>query len=105
MLPRKGGGRRGGSRGAAEPGAQIDRIERILAGFVQVVQDAHSNTANTTEQLAAQAPRAEAVVHTTIRQFQQLKPSIFQGTPDPMAAESWILGIERVFEVLPCTDE
>ena len=22
-----------------------------------------------------------------------------------MAAESWLLGIERVFEVLPCTDE
>ena len=22
-----------------------------------------------------------------------------------MAAETWLLGIERVFEVLPCTDE
>ncbi|GFS41553.1 hypothetical protein Acr_00g0075070 [Actinidia rufa] len=42
---------------------------------------------------------------TTIKQFQQLRPPTFYGTPDPMAAESWLLGIERVFEVLPCTDE
>ena len=102
MPPRRGRGRRGG-RGAAEPEAQIDRIERILAGLVQVVQDTHSNTAN--EQPTVHAPRAEAVVPTTIRQFQQLRPPIFKGTPDPMAAETWLLGIERVFKVLPCTDE
>ena len=101
MPPRRGRGRRGG-RGAAEPESQIDRIERIIAGLAQVVQDAHSNTA---DQPAAQVPRAEAVVQTTIRQFQQLRPPTFKGTPDPMAAESWLLGIERVFEMLPCTDE
>ena len=45
------------------------------------------------------------VAHTTIKQFQQLKPPTFQGTPDPMAMESWLLGIEKLFKVLPCTDE
>ena len=34
-----------------------------------------------------------------------MKLPTFQGTPDPLTAESWLLGIERVFEVLPCTDE
>ena len=37
--------------------------------------------------------------------FQQLKLPTFQGTPDPMATKSWLLGIEKVFKVLPCTDE
>ncbi|GFZ10840.1 hypothetical protein Acr_22g0002380 [Actinidia rufa] len=50
-------------------------------------------------------PGAGAMPRTTIKQFQQLRPPTFYGTPDPMAAESWLLGIERVFEVLPCTDE
>ncbi|GFZ16750.1 hypothetical protein Acr_26g0000200 [Actinidia rufa] len=50
-------------------------------------------------------PGAGAMPRTTIKQFPQLRPPTFYGTPDPMAAESWLLGIERVFEVLPCTDE
>ena len=50
-------------------------------------------------------PRVEVVNRTTIKQFQQLKPLTFQGTLDHMTVESWLLGIERVFEVLPCTDE
>ncbi|GFY87122.1 hypothetical protein Acr_05g0007610 [Actinidia rufa] len=40
-------------------------------------------------------PRARAMPRTTIKQFQQLKPLTFYGTPNPMAAESWLLGIER----------
>ncbi|GFZ05266.1 hypothetical protein Acr_17g0008380 [Actinidia rufa] len=50
-------------------------------------------------------PGARAMPRTTIKQFQQLRPPTFYGTPDPMAVESWLLGIERAFEVLPCTDE
>ena len=40
MLPRREGQ---GRRGAMEPKGRIDRIERILEGLVQVVQDAHNN--------------------------------------------------------------
>ena len=101
MPPRKGGRRR-----AAEPKGRIDYIERILEGLVQVVQDAHNNNHdNAPQQLVMQMPGVKMINHTTIKQFQQLKPPTFHGTPDPMAAESWLLGIERVFEVLPCTEE
>ncbi|GFS43649.1 hypothetical protein Acr_00g0086190 [Actinidia rufa] len=97
--------KRGGQRWAAEPEGRIDRIERILEGLVQVVHDVHNNHDNALEQLAMPMPRADVVGCTTIKQFQQLKPSTFYETPDPMAAESWLLGIERVFEVLPCIEE
>ena len=86
--------RRGGHRGAVEPKSRIDCIERILEELVQVVQDIQSNTANAPEQQAILVPRAEVVNRTTIKHFQHLKPSTFQGTPNPMAAESWLLGIK-----------
>ncbi|GFY95688.1 hypothetical protein Acr_10g0010730 [Actinidia rufa] len=103
MPPRRGRGR----RGAAEPEDRVDRIERILEGLVQVVYDVHNNNNHdeAPQQPAMPMPGAGAIPRTTIKQFQQLRPPTFYGTPDPMAAESWLLGIERVFEVLPCTDE
>ncbi|GFS37232.1 hypothetical protein Acr_00g0050800 [Actinidia rufa] len=103
MPPRKGRGH----RGAAEPEDRVDRIERILEGLVQVVHDVHNNNNHdeAPQQSAMPMPGARAMPRTTIKQFQQLRPPTFYGTPDPMAAESWLLGIERVFEVLPCTDE
>ncbi|GFS37755.1 hypothetical protein Acr_00g0053750 [Actinidia rufa] len=91
----------------AEPEDRVDRIEWILEGLVQVVHDVHNNNNHdeAPQQPAMPMPGAGAMPHTTIKQFQQLRPPTFYGTPDPMAAESWLLGIERVFEVLPCTDE
>ncbi|GFY95462.1 hypothetical protein Acr_10g0008470 [Actinidia rufa] len=103
MPPRRGRGR----RGATEPEDRVDRIERILEGLVQVVHEVHNNNNHddAPQQPAMPMPGAGAMPCTTIKQFQQLRPPTFYGTPDPMAAESWLLGIERVFEVLPCTDE
>ncbi|GFS41542.1 hypothetical protein Acr_00g0075000 [Actinidia rufa] len=103
MPPRRSRGR----RGVAEPEDRVDRIERILEGLVQVVHDVHNsnNHDDAPQQLAVPMPRAGAMPRTTIKQFQQLRPPTFYGTPDPIAAESWLLGIERVFEVLPCIDE
>ncbi|GFZ06479.1 hypothetical protein Acr_18g0006490 [Actinidia rufa] len=99
MPPRRGRGR----RGAAEPEDRVDRIERILEGLVQVVHDVHNNNNHdeAPQQPAMPMPGARAMPHTTIKQFQQLRPPTFYGTPDPMAAESWLLGIERArrFEV------
>ncbi|GFS41402.1 hypothetical protein Acr_00g0074060 [Actinidia rufa] len=65
----------------------------------------NNNHDDVPQQPAMPMPGARAMPRTTIKQFQQLRPPTFYGTLDPMAAESWLLGIERVFEVLPCTDE
>ncbi|GFS33457.1 hypothetical protein Acr_00g0028540 [Actinidia rufa] len=79
MSPRRGRGR----RGAAEPEDQVDRIERILEGLVQVVHDVHNNNNHD------DAPQQPAM------------PMLGAGA----MPQSWLLGIERVFEVLPCTYE
>ncbi|GFS36591.1 hypothetical protein Acr_00g0046840 [Actinidia rufa] len=93
--------RRGrGRRGAAEPKDRVDRIDRILEGLVQVVHEVHNNNNHddAPQQPAMPMLGAGAMPRTTIKQFQQLKPQTFYGTPDPMAAESWLLGIEHVRE-------
>ncbi|GFZ10834.1 hypothetical protein Acr_22g0002320 [Actinidia rufa] len=93
MPPRKSRGR----RGAAEPEDRVDRIERILEGLVQVVHDIHNNNNHdeAPQQPAMPMPGTGVMPRTTIKQFQHLRPPTFYGMPDPMAAESWLLGIER----------
>ncbi|XP_028088842.1 uncharacterized protein LOC114289337 [Camellia sinensis] len=33
-----------------------------------------------------------------------MKPTFFKGGIEPMKAEAWVLGIEKLFEVFPCTE-
>ncbi|XP_028071222.1 uncharacterized protein LOC114273622 [Camellia sinensis] len=33
-----------------------------------------------------------------------MKPPLFKGGIEPMKAEAWVLGIEKLFEVFPCTE-
>ncbi|GFZ14637.1 hypothetical protein Acr_24g0008270 [Actinidia rufa] len=88
MPPRRGRG----CRGAVEPKDRVDRIERILEGLVQVVHDVHNNNNHddAPQQPAMPMSKAGAMPRTTIKQFQQLKPPTFYGTPDPMAVESYL---------------
>ncbi|GFS42569.1 hypothetical protein Acr_00g0080620 [Actinidia rufa] len=93
--------------GQQSPKTELIVYRGILEGLVQVVHDVHNNNNHdeAPQQPAMPMAGAGAMPRTTIKQFQQLRPPTFYGMPDPMAAESWLLGIERVFEVLPCTDE
>ncbi|GFS37411.1 hypothetical protein Acr_00g0051850 [Actinidia rufa] len=79
MPPRKGRGR----RGAAEPEDQVDCIERILEGLVQVVHDVHNNNNHdeVPQRPAMPMPGAGTMPRTIIKQFQQLRPPTFYGTP------------------------
>ena len=76
--------RRVSRRRAIEPECQINRIEKILEGLIQVVQDNHNNNnVEAPEESAVQVPRAEVVARTTIKQCQQLKPQLFREPPIP----------------------
>ncbi|XP_028123199.1 uncharacterized protein LOC114320263 [Camellia sinensis] len=41
---------------------------------------------------------------TLTREFKKMKPPLFNGGIEPMKAEAWVLGIEKLFEVFPCTE-
>ncbi|XP_028111276.1 uncharacterized protein LOC114309697 [Camellia sinensis] len=38
------------------------------------------------------------------REFKKMKPPVFHGGIKPLKAEAWVLGIEKLFEVFPCTE-
>ncbi|XP_028097039.1 uncharacterized protein LOC114296912 [Camellia sinensis] len=37
------------------------------------------------------------------RKFKKIKPPVFHGGIEPLKAEAWVLGIEKLFEVFLCT--
>ncbi|XP_028107489.1 uncharacterized protein LOC114306449 [Camellia sinensis] len=37
-------------------------------------------------------------------EFKKIKPPSFKGGIETMKAEAWVLGIEKLFEVFPCTE-
>ena len=38
------------------------------------------------------------------KEFKKMKPPQFHGGLDPLKAEAWVLGIEKLFEVFPCSE-
>ncbi|XP_028064290.1 uncharacterized protein LOC114267449 [Camellia sinensis] len=38
------------------------------------------------------------------KEFKKLKPPLFKRGIDPLKAQAWVLGIEKLFEVFPCTE-
>ncbi|XP_028124253.1 uncharacterized protein LOC114321269 [Camellia sinensis] len=37
------------------------------------------------------------------REFKKMKPPMFHGAIEPLKAKAWVLGIEKLFKVFPCT--
>ncbi|KAG5523801.1 hypothetical protein RHGRI_030706 [Rhododendron griersonianum] len=50
-------------------------------------------------------PPPEPVINEVrVRDFQKLKPLMFHGGIDPVKANEWLESIEKIFQVMPCTD-
>ena len=43
--------------------------------------------------------------HRALEQFQKMKPPVFEGEVDPLQAEAWLIQIEKILDVMNCTDE
>ncbi|XP_058207681.1 uncharacterized protein LOC131320822 [Rhododendron vialii] len=68
-------------------------MERVLEGLMEVIKNNNSHHPE--------------VPHTRshIEQFQKLKPPTFDGKEDPLVAQSWTLEMEKIFEVMECSEE
>ncbi|XP_028104879.1 uncharacterized protein LOC114303902 [Camellia sinensis] len=85
------GNETGSSASDTIPMEQI--MERAVTNFLQALQTSITN--GTLER------REEP---TTIKQFQDLKPTMFIGGPNPPVAEAWVRDMEKIFRALPCTE-
>ncbi|XP_028074361.1 uncharacterized protein LOC114276747 [Camellia sinensis] len=68
-------------------------MERAVTSFLQALQTNINN--------GMPEWREELVI---IKQFQDLKPTTFIGSPDPMVADAWVKDMEKIFHALPCTE-
>ncbi|XP_028111377.1 uncharacterized protein LOC114309769 [Camellia sinensis] len=41
---------------------------------------------------------------TLTKEFEKMKPPSFKGGIDPLKVKAWVLGIEKLFKVFPCTE-
>jgi len=42
--------------------------------------------------------------HKTLEQFQKLYPPAFKGEANPMQAEEWLHQIEKILDIMECTE-
>ncbi|XP_028053743.1 uncharacterized protein LOC114258084 [Camellia sinensis] len=85
------GNETGSSANGTIPMEQI--MDRAVTNFLQALQTSIAN--GTLER------REES---TTIKQFQDLKPTTFIGGPNPLVAEAWVRDMEKIFRTLPYTE-
>ncbi|XP_028105746.1 uncharacterized protein LOC114304796 [Camellia sinensis] len=85
------GNETGSSVSGTIPMEQI--MERAVINFLQALQTSITN--------GALERREES---TTIKQFSNLKPTTFIGSPNPLVTEAWVRDMEKIFRALPCTE-
>ncbi|KAF7141664.1 hypothetical protein RHSIM_Rhsim06G0042800 [Rhododendron simsii] len=77
----------------SEAASATPTMERMLEGLMEVIKNNNNHHPE--------------VPHTRshIEQFQKLKPPTFDGKQDPLVAQSWTLEMEKIFEVMECSEE
>ncbi|KAL6973956.1 hypothetical protein U1Q18_028140 [Sarracenia purpurea var. burkii] len=102
---------------------RIDKMDQIHEGILGVMQQNQNNQQKMAPQpnlvpqpevvhpqeqndqhnvnLENQGQRREVIVG--IKEFQNMTPLTFDGGIDPLKAESWTMGMEKIFTVLPYT--
>uniref|UniRef100_A0A804K783 non-specific serine/threonine protein kinase n=1 Tax=Musa acuminata subsp. malaccensis TaxID=214687 RepID=A0A804K783_MUSAM len=66
----------------------------------RMTRSSSSPIASTSDQLSGIMKTLEAMT-----QFKKLSPPSFNGEPDQMVAEQWMMRIEKIFDVLNCPDD
>ncbi|XP_028072152.1 uncharacterized protein LOC114274432 [Camellia sinensis] len=85
--------------------ARLDRMERMIMDMAETLrQQQQQPPPPPVPPPAVQDVHAEDRTITLTKEFKKMKPLSFKGGIEPMKAEAWVLGIEKLFEVFPCTE-
>ena len=75
----------------------LEGVLSAIRSLAEVVEK-HVSTSGTVK------PKDAEIEGCTIEQFRKLGPPSFLGNPDPTEAESWIMQMEKIFDVIGCTE-
>ncbi|XP_028112589.1 uncharacterized protein LOC114310698 [Camellia sinensis] len=89
--------------------ARLDRMERMLMEMAETLRQQQQQPPQQPPPPPVPPPvvqdfHAEDRTITLTKEFKKMKPPTFKGGIEPMKAEAWVLGIEKLFEVFPCTE-
>ena len=79
---------------------KFESLEGVLSAIRSLVEvvEKHVSTSGTVK------PKDAEIEGYTIQQFRKLGPPSFLGNLDPTKAESWIMQMEKIFDVIGCTE-
>lgn len=103
---------------------RLNRLERLVEGLARELREMRQQNASATSTQAKQTNGRQAIspppppvpqvppqpalygdgTMTLIKEFKKMNPPRFQGCIEPMKAEAWVLGMEKLFEIFPSTD-
>ena len=92
--------------------AKIDRMERLIQEMAETLRQQQEWQQQWQQPHPPPPPQAPPVpdnqnddrIIALTKEFKKMKPPQFHGGLDPLKAEAWVLGIEKLFEVFPCSD-
>lgn len=91
--------------------ARLDRMERIIMEMAETLRQQQQQPQPQPPPPPSPIPppvvqdfHVEDRTITLTKEFRKMKPPIFKEGIDPMKAEAWVLGVEKLFEVFPCTE-
>ncbi|XP_028064789.1 uncharacterized protein LOC114267907 [Camellia sinensis] len=84
--------------------ARINRMERMLEVLTEaMLQQQRQQPLSPPPPLVQVEPVNNEIISLT-QKFNKMKPPTFLGGIEPLKTETWMLEIEKLFEVFPCTE-
>ena len=92
--------------------ARLDRMERLIQEMAEALRQQQEWQQQWQQPHPPPSPPAPPMpdnqnddrIIALTKEFKKMKPPQFHGGLDPLKAEAWVLGIEKLFEVFPCSD-
>ena len=92
--------------------ARIDRMERLIQEMAEALRQQQEWQQQWQQPHPPLPPPAPPVpdlqnddrIIALTKEFKKMKPPQFHGGLDPLKAEACVLGIEKLFEVFPCSE-
>nr|POE56054.1 hypothetical protein CFP56_75534 [Quercus suber] len=77
---------------SSEP--NLENLEGVFNAIRSLAEVVEKHTSGTTK------PKDAKIEGCTIEQFRKMGPPSFLGNPDPTEAETWIMQMEKIFDVV-----
>ena len=82
----------------------MGRMEQMLAALTKTLTQQQRQQPLPPSPPPAQAKVDNANIINLTQKFMKIKPPTFYGGIEPLKAETWLLEMEKLYEVFPCTE-